>query len=235
MTEITWLVIIVAIIAFFVLLAAAIFMIVNFYVCDNQNCKAFTQAATIAPKGSREYVLALLTELYNDGIWPLPYIGAGILTPLLLWLTGSCITIENFAIGFFVSFIVIYFLFAFLGHHYIKFIANYVASYIVTSCPSAPSPDTPSPNIIRDEDIDNNDEIINNQEEIEDEDDNSSLHLESERSSHSELSSRKNSSQKSSHHNTKSRKILYYDNDYENPYDMSYRSEITYAAPVKYI
>ncbi len=126
-----------AVIAFFVLLISSCFMILNFYVCDYENCKAFVEADDVAPRGTKEYTVALLGELYNDGIWALPYVGAAILTPLVLWLINAPITIRMFAIVFLISFIVTYFLFAFLGHHYVKFISGYVSNYI--SNPNTPT------------------------------------------------------------------------------------------------
>lgn len=133
-----------AIIAFIVLLLAAIFMLVNMYVCDSQNCKAFNVAASKAPKGSKEYVIDLMQELYNDGIWPFPYIGAAIGTPLALWFLGVPITIKNFAILFFVTFVVIYFMFSFFGHHYIRPITSYVIDYIEDDCVCTDNtPETP--------------------------------------------------------------------------------------------
>lgn len=124
-----------AIITFIVLLCASLFMLLNFYVCDTNNCKAFKQAENIAPRGTKQYTIALLGELCNDGIWPIPYIGAAILTPLSLWFLEIPLTVRNFAILFFVSFAVIYFMFSFFGHHYIKIVSGYTANYIKTSCP----------------------------------------------------------------------------------------------------
>jgi len=69
-------------------------------------------------------------EFFNDGMWPLPYIGAAILTPLSLWFIGSPITILNFAILFFVSFATFYFILAFFGHHYVNFVVDYTTDYI---------------------------------------------------------------------------------------------------------
>lgn len=127
---------IVAVIAFVVLLASAIYMLVSFYICDSHNCKAFNDAAKVGPPGSKEYVVAVLNGMFNDGIWPIPYIGASILTPLGLWFMNKKITIYDFAILFFVSFVVIYFMFSFFGHHYIKFITQYVIQYIEDDCPN---------------------------------------------------------------------------------------------------
>ena len=138
MDTLYWLQVLAAI-AFFILLGAAIFMVVSFYWCNNYTCKAFQLAGDKAEKGTKEYTIALLNELYNDGIWPLPYIGAAILTPLTLWLINADLTVRNFAIMFLISFLVIYFLFAFLGHHYIKFISQYTIGYIQANCNSSAS------------------------------------------------------------------------------------------------
>jgi hypothetical protein len=139
---------IIAIIAFVILLMSSIFMLTQFYICDHENCKAFNQAEKKAPKGTKEYVIVLLNELYNDGIWPIPYIGASILTPLSLWFIGVPINVRNFAILFFVSFVVIYFMFTFFGHHYIKFISAYTSDYIRESCPNSEELNPPQSDII---------------------------------------------------------------------------------------
>lgn len=119
-----------AVVAFFVLLASALFMLWSFYICDNDSCKVFTDAGNDAPPGSKDYVLSLLNNTFRDGIWPLPYIGATILTPLSLWFLRVPITVLNFAIVFFISFATTYFVFAFFGHHYIRPITDYTANWI---------------------------------------------------------------------------------------------------------
>lgn len=136
------------IIAFLALLGASIYMIYTFYICDDQTCKPFDVAASKAPLGSREYVKSLLFELYNDGIWPMPYIGSAILTPLCLWLLGLPLNIKTFAILFFVSFVVIYFIFSFFGHHYIRPISTYVMSYVERSCDELPGVTISSNNVL---------------------------------------------------------------------------------------
>lgn len=125
---------ILAIITFVILLVFAIAMLINFYVCDSQKCKAFDQARKQAIPGTKEYNIILLEEMYNDGIWPIPYIGAAILTPLSLWFLGLPINVRNFAILFFVSFVVIYFMFTFFGHHYVRPITKDVVKYIENVC-----------------------------------------------------------------------------------------------------
>jgi hypothetical protein len=112
------------VIAFIILLIVAICFIVSFYVCDGYNCKAFTVAETEAPRGTKEYALALL-----------PYVAAAIITPFILWFLCIPMTVRAFALIFLVSWIFIYFAFAFLGHHYIRFISLYVSDYIQGACP----------------------------------------------------------------------------------------------------
>jgi hypothetical protein len=147
-------------IVFVILLIVAICFIVSFYVCDGYNCKAFTVAENEAPRGTKEYALALLNELYNDGIWPLPYVASAIITPLILWLLCVPMTVRAFAIVFLVSWIFIYFAFSFLGHHYIRFISMYVSDYIQGACPGVP-PTRQLPTYNEDENEDNNNDNNN--------------------------------------------------------------------------
>lgn len=126
---------ILVIIFFLVLLAASIFMFINFYICDGHNCKAFDMANKKGSEGTKANVSAVLSELYNDGIWPIPYIGATFLTPICLWVLSIPITIKTFSMIFFTSFVVIYFLFSFFGHHYLRPITAYVSEYVQDQCP----------------------------------------------------------------------------------------------------
>jgi len=123
-----------AVIAFLILLISCIYMVYQFYVCDNFTCKACEDASEFGDKGSKNYTIALQNNLYNDGIWSLPYIGAAIIAPLSLWILNSPITVKNYAIVFLISFLVIYFLFAFIGHHYVKIISKYTIKYIEDNC-----------------------------------------------------------------------------------------------------
>jgi hypothetical protein len=128
---------ILAIFSFFVLLASAIYLLLNIYVCDSHKCKAFNYAETKGPPDTKRYIIALLGELCNDGIWPLPYIGAAILTPLSLWFIGMPMTVKNFAFLFFISFVVIYMMFSFFIHHYINIISRYTSENIRENYPTS--------------------------------------------------------------------------------------------------
>lgn len=127
---------IIIIITFFFLLGAAILMLIGFYICDSQTCKAFLTANDKATPESKQYILALLAEMYNDGIWPIPYIGATIATGLSLFFLGFPVNVVTFAIMFFVIFVTIYFMFTFFGHHYVKPITRYVSDYVDDNCPN---------------------------------------------------------------------------------------------------
>ena len=130
---------VVAGLAFISLLALGMVLIVSMYICDNQQCKAFQDADKVAEPGTKEYTIALLNALFNDGIWPFPYIAATIATPLALWFIRAPITILNFAIVFSVNFLVFYLIMSFFGHHYVKFIVAYVTDYIDSTCPASDS------------------------------------------------------------------------------------------------
>lgn len=123
-------------IIFILLLVFAFFLICAIYVCDTYECKPFNVANTKEPPGTEGYILALLTEMFNDGIWAFPFVGAAIATPISLLLLGVPITIKNFTIMFLIIFIVTYFLFSFFGHHYIKPLSEYIAEYIKNNPPA---------------------------------------------------------------------------------------------------
>lgn len=124
------------VLSFFVLFFAALYMFITFYVCDTQTCKSFKIADEKAPPGTKPNVLTLLSQFYNDGIWPLPYIGSTVSTVFCLWFLALPINIKTFAIVFSTSFVVMYFVFSFFGHHYINPTINYVSQYIEDSCPN---------------------------------------------------------------------------------------------------
>ena len=131
---------IVAVILYIILLSFSVYMIISFYVCDDQNCKPFKQANSVAPQNTKDNVLALLNELNNDGIWPLAFIGSSLITALGLWFIQANITIRTYIIMFLTGFMVIYFLFTFVGHHYLRPVADYVSEYIENTCISPASP-----------------------------------------------------------------------------------------------
>lgn len=138
-TDITAVVLWAGVFAFAILIVSSIYILVQFYICDSFNCKAFNVAGQNAAPGSKEYVTSLLYEEFNDGIWPIPFIGATILTSLALWFIKVPITIVNFAIVFIISFITIYFMLGFFGHHYLRPITKYVSDWIDDYCPAVNS------------------------------------------------------------------------------------------------
>jgi hypothetical protein len=107
-------------------------MIIYFYVCDSQTCKAFITSQKY-PANSKEQALSLLNETGNDGIWPFALIGSSIITALDFWLLDQKFTVKAFTIAFLVGFIVIYCLFSFYAHHYIKPINKKVAEIIINT------------------------------------------------------------------------------------------------------
>lgn len=136
LTNITRFIEILAVITFVLLLGASLLCLYNFYLCDSQTCKAFEVAEENATPGSKAYTIALLNELFDDGIWFMPFIGSAIATPLTLWFLGVPITILTFAVMFFVVFATMYFILSFIIHHYVDPIRNYVINYIDASCPA---------------------------------------------------------------------------------------------------
>lgn len=136
--DLCYLVQIFLIIWFFVMLAVAIFLLVNIFICDGCSSKPFEDALKVGPKGTKEYTLALLSNLCSDSIWPLLYISSSILTPIALYIMQVPITVYNFTILFLISFMVTYFIFLFFCHHYVKFIKNDIADFIEKNCSDTP-------------------------------------------------------------------------------------------------
>lgn len=117
-------------ILYFIVLIFAIILVFNVYICDTHTCKAFDRAGRNDSPNTKEFVLELLTQIYNDGIWPFAFIGSSIATGLCIMLVGIPLTAKNFFLMFLLIFIVIYFLFSWFGHHYLTPIVDYVYDYI---------------------------------------------------------------------------------------------------------
>lgn len=121
---------VIIVILYIAVLIAAFYLLWEFYICNNDNCKVFKKAEEKYPIGSKEYTLYIVENFYSDGIWSIPYIGATLISIIALFLLNIPINLTNFFILFFISFIVAYFLFIFLGHHFIREIINNISNYI---------------------------------------------------------------------------------------------------------
>jgi hypothetical protein len=121
---------ILAIITILVLLGAAIFLTLEFVICDHGTCHAFTSAEDIGDKHSKEYVIKVLSNLANDSCWSLPVIGSSIISLLILWLLRIKFSVREYALVFLLVFIMSYVIMNFLIHHYIKPIARYVIKFL---------------------------------------------------------------------------------------------------------
>lgn len=149
------------IVAFVLLLGMALALLFLNLICDNHTCKIYTDAKEAGPPGSKEYTESLLNDLFSDGIWPYPYIAATILTAISLWFLRIPITVLNFWVIFLISFITIYFIFVFFGHHYLRPITLSLTQYVENSTPiNNPSSISPDLNASIDS-ITLNDEVKN--------------------------------------------------------------------------
>jgi hypothetical protein len=109
------------VLAFLCLLGVALYLVSEFYICDGERCVLFRRQLDIE---------GVLTGALRDGLWPVPYIGAAILTTLTLWIKGEKFTPRSFAISFLIAFIVMYLGLSFLGHHYLQPILDHIRDYI---------------------------------------------------------------------------------------------------------
>lgn len=120
-------------VTFWILLVAALWMLNQFYICDSQNCKPYTIARENGEIGTKGHTESLVREMGQDGIWPIPYIGAAIATALLIWFLGVPFTIKNYGLSFFVIFVVLYFMMSHFLHHYLGPIQNDIETYLRAS------------------------------------------------------------------------------------------------------
>ena len=136
---------IIVVLALLIMLSAAIYMILTFYICDDQTCKAFVIANNEEERGTVAYNIELLNNIFIDGVWPIALIGSLIASFFSMWLGGGNMTIANYFIMFFINFLVIYFTFNFSIHHYLQPILAYVKENYLPNGPNGPN-DPTNPN-----------------------------------------------------------------------------------------
>lgn len=124
-----------AVLTFFTLLIVALYLFISMYVCDGGMCKAFKVSKEYGEPGSRDFTIKLLSEVFRDGLWPFPYLGAALITVTFMTIAKIPMYVTNFGIFFLITFIILFFMFSFFGHHYIKPIINYTTEYIEDGCP----------------------------------------------------------------------------------------------------
>jgi hypothetical protein len=121
----------IVLIVYVLLLIAAFCLVIFNFICDNHKCMAFNNAAASGKKGSKAYNEKLLSELFTDGIWPFAYIAATIASALSLWLIrDEYACIKKFTVLFLVIFLCIYLMLAFITHHYVEPIVDYLYNEI---------------------------------------------------------------------------------------------------------
>ena len=119
---------ILAIITFLIFLIVAVYMTINFYVCDRHLCKPYIDASAYKSEG--EQAQALLNSAFGDGMWPLAYLAGALIAGIYMLLFPGQVTLQIFGISFLVSFVVVYFVLMLLAHHYLRPIVDTVDSYI---------------------------------------------------------------------------------------------------------
>ena len=134
---------IIVVLALLIMLSAAIYMILTFYICDDQTCKAFVIANNEEERGTVAYNIELLNNIFIDGVWPIALIGSFIASFFSMWLGGGNMTIANYFIMFFINFLVIYFTFNFSIHHYLQPILSYVKENYLPTTPNEENPENP--------------------------------------------------------------------------------------------
>lgn len=118
------------ILTFLILLAASIYMLFSFYICDAHQCSIFKDASLEGSTDSEAYNLSLIDNLFCDGYWNIAYIACSILTALSLWLIEAPYTTRNFAIIFLISFLCVFGIIGFVVHHYVRPISIQLHNFV---------------------------------------------------------------------------------------------------------
>lgn len=125
---------IIIVIVYLFLLGLTAYSITTNYVCDTYTCRLFNNKA--GEPGSKEYVLYILNNFFNNGMWVLSFLLSTIATILVLLFADTIITFEKITIFFLVIFITSYFIISFYSLHYSWKITDYVSNYISDNCPA---------------------------------------------------------------------------------------------------
>ena len=84
------------VIVYFLILLEAIWLFIEIYVCDKNNCKAFVDAKKKYKVGSKKYYQFLARSIFDDGSWPICYLASSVSTVFIIWLTGLVMCSQNF-------------------------------------------------------------------------------------------------------------------------------------------
>ena len=70
------------------LIALALFFVYTFYVCDSLTCVPFKNSNEEAVPGTLEYDILLLQNTFEEGIWPIPFLGGIVISLMSIWFVG---------------------------------------------------------------------------------------------------------------------------------------------------
>lgn len=125
---------ILVLIAYLILLCFSLILLNQQYVCDGERCNIYVRAGEKYPPGTDSYYAYILNNIGLDGVWPFALICGSIITVLAIWLIDAALTLQNFAIIFIITFIVVYFIITFYNHHYIRPILASASMFITNNC-----------------------------------------------------------------------------------------------------
>ena len=110
------------------LLVFAITLLLNNHICDDQTCKAFTNAFKQPSRKKR--LLVILDDLGEDGLLSYAIIISLIICGLLFCILPIPLNITLFILVFVLSIMIFYCIMAFFIYHYVKPIKKYIIRYI---------------------------------------------------------------------------------------------------------
>jgi ammonia channel protein AmtB len=110
---------------YILLIIGAVSLLLQNYICDNHNCTIFNQCSDL-PKSDK--ITYLLDNLCQDGLFA--FIASSILAGLIFAVVSVEINLRHFIIIFVLSFLLFYCMIAFLLHHYIVPIKEYIKKHL---------------------------------------------------------------------------------------------------------
>lgn len=112
----------------------SIYALSKAFICDNQKCTIFTNAAAVAEPDTQAYILNLLDNLYVVNMWPFVYLASFIVSLLALWFLRSDNALHRFLPTFIITGLLVSLMFIFCINMYIRPVAQYVAAYVPNHC-----------------------------------------------------------------------------------------------------
>lgn len=118
---------IVILFVYITLLIVSIMLIMDLYLCDNNDN---TIIHRYNEKNEKAKAIYVINRFYDDGMWPFAYLGSSILIALIFIILPIKRNPRYITMAFLISFLSFYAIMSFIIHHYINPVKKYILNYI---------------------------------------------------------------------------------------------------------